>query len=31
MKFSDRADPEKNKKDLDIYDSAARFSVAEGP
>ena len=27
MKFSDRADPEKNKKDLNIYGSAARFNV----
>ena len=31
MKFSDRAVPEKNKKDLNIYGSAARFNVAEGP
>jgi hypothetical protein len=30
VKFSDRADPEKSKKDLNIYDSAARFNVAEG-
>ena len=30
MKFSDRADPEKNKKDLNIYGSASRFNVAEG-
>jgi hypothetical protein len=29
--FSDRADPEKTKKDLNIYGSAARFNVAEGP
>jgi hypothetical protein len=28
VKFSDRADPEKNKKDLNIYGSAARFNVA---
>ena len=28
MKFSDRADPEKNKKDLNIYGSAARFNIA---
>jgi hypothetical protein len=31
VKFSDRADPEKNKKDLNIYGSAARFNVAGGP
>ena len=31
MKFSDRADPEKNKKDLNIYGSTSRFNVAEGP
>jgi hypothetical protein len=31
VKFSDRANPEKNNKDLNIYGSAAKFNVAEGP
>jgi hypothetical protein len=31
VKFSDMADPEKNKNDLKSYGSAARFNVAEGP